>query len=320
MVNVAIAGGTGAVGRTLIEVLSTQTKHQAFILSRKAPNPEETPLAPTFEVDYANVDALKTFLEENDIHTVISAFGITATSLATSQLNLIKAADLSSATKRFIPSSFAMRYPEDGVALLPPLEHYFTSLEYAAVHNGTFLEYFAPATLQSHHPHSTLVLDIAHAAAAIPGDGNTPVTFTYTFDVARYVVAALDLPTWPADHELRIVGDELTFNEFVTLAEETKGAKFDVVYDDVEKLKRSEVSELPGHQASYAQFPKERLQWFLSIFELWMATGLGRVEGGKGSLNEACPEIKPLTASCEGDVGEVLEGVAVRMRGGGLVL
>lgn len=113
MVNVAIAGGTGAIGRTLIEVLSTQTKHQAFILSRKAPSPEETPLAPTFEVDYSDVDALKTFLEEHDIHTVISAFGITATSLATSQLNLIKAADLSSATKRFIPSSFAMRYPEE---------------------------------------------------------------------------------------------------------------------------------------------------------------------------------------------------------------
>ncbi|KXH53076.1 hypothetical protein CSAL01_09821 [Colletotrichum salicis] len=304
MVNVAIAGGTGAVGRTLVEVLSTQTKHKAFILSRKGPNPEETPLAPTFEVDYANIDALKTFLEEHNIHTVISAFGITATSLATSQLNLIKAADLSSATKRFIPSSFAMRYPEDGVALLSPLEHYFTSLhtlsvtslEYAAVHNGTFLEYFAPATLKSHHPHSTLVLDIAHADAAIPGDGNTLVTFTYTFDVARYVVAALDLPSWPADHELRIVGDELTFNEFVTLAEETRGVKFDVVYDDVEKLKRSEVSELPGHQASYAQFPKERLQWFLSIFELWMATGLGRVEGGKGSLNDLFPEIKPLTA------------------------
>ncbi|EXF76782.1 hypothetical protein CFIO01_05076 [Colletotrichum fioriniae PJ7] len=304
MVNVAIAGGTGAVGRTLIEVLATQTKHQAFVLSRKAPGPEEIPLAPTFEVDYSNIDALKTFLEEHDIHTVISAFGITATSLATSQLNLIKAADLSSATKRFIPSSFAMRYPEDGVALLPPLEHYFTSLqtlsqtnlEYAAVYNGTFLEYFAPPTLKSHHPHSTIVLDIAHAAAAIPGDGNTPVTFTYTFDVARYVVAALDLPSWPADHELRIVGDELTFNDFVKLAEEVKGEKFNVVYDDVEKLKRSEISELPGHKASYAQFPKERLQWFLSIFELWMATGLGKVEGGKGSLNELFPEIKPLTA------------------------
>ncbi|KAE9581796.1 Oxidoreductase BOA1 [Colletotrichum fructicola] len=303
MVNVAIAGGTGAVGKTLIEVMASQTKHQAVILTRKAPSPEEEALAPTYQVDYSNVDYLKAFLEEHNIHTVISAFGINATSLATSQLNLIKAADESSVTKRFIPSSFAMRYPEDGVKMLPPLEHYFTSLtalsstslEWAVVLNGTFLEYFAPAALKSHHPHSVIVLDMHHNAAAIPGDGNTPVTFTYTFDVARFVVAALDLERWPADHELRIVGDELTFNDFVKMAEEVKGVKFDVVYDDVEKVRASQISELPGHKASYDKFPKEQLQWFLAIFELWMATGLGKVER-EGSLNEMFPEIKPLTA------------------------
>lgn len=35
MVNVAIAGGTGDVGRTILEVLKESTKHQAFVLSRK---------------------------------------------------------------------------------------------------------------------------------------------------------------------------------------------------------------------------------------------------------------------------------------------
>jgi len=70
-------------------------------------------LAPVFTVDYSDVGALTSFLEEHNVHTIISAFGITATSLATSQLNLIKAADASSATKRFIPSSFAIPYPEE---------------------------------------------------------------------------------------------------------------------------------------------------------------------------------------------------------------
>lgn len=68
---------------------------------------------PVFNVDYSDVDALKSFLEEHNIHTVISAFGINATSLATSQLNLIKAAGASSATKCFNPSSFAIPYPEE---------------------------------------------------------------------------------------------------------------------------------------------------------------------------------------------------------------
>ncbi|KAJ0122445.1 hypothetical protein J7T55_002958 [Diaporthe amygdali] len=301
MVNVAIAGGTGAVGRSLVEAMASQETHHAMILTRKGSNKGENALAPVFNVDYSDVDALKSFLEEHNVHTVISAFGITATSLATSQLNLIKAADASSVTKRFIPSSFAIPYPEDGVAILPPLEHYFislkaleeTSLEWAVVHNGTFLDYFAPPALKTYHPHSVLVLDMEHNAAGIPGDGNTLVTFTYTMDVARFVVAAVDLEKWP--RELRIIGDELTFNEFVAIAEEVKGVKFHVAYDDVKKLKASKVTELPGHAASYDKFPKERLQWFLAIFEMWMATGRGRVPR-EGILNEMFPDIKPLTA------------------------
>ncbi|OJJ70460.1 hypothetical protein ASPBRDRAFT_180355 [Aspergillus brasiliensis CBS 101740] len=301
MVNVAIAGGTGAVGRTLLEVMASQTRHRAFALTRREPTEDDQLLAPTFQVNYGDIKSLKIFLEEHNIHTVISAFGINGTSLATSQLNLIKAADASSVTKRFIPSSFAIPYPEEDVSILPPLEHYFASfqaledsnLEWAPVYNGTFLEYIAPPSLKSYHPHSVLVLDVENNVAAIPGDGNMPVTFTYTFDIARFLVAALDLERWP--REFRIVGDELTFNELLKLAEEVKGAEFTVFYDDIEKLKASKVTELPGHVKSYSKFPKDRLQWFLAIFETWMATGQARI-AREGSLNEMFPEIKPLTA------------------------
>lgn len=68
---------------------------------------------PHFAVDYSNVGSLTAFLEEHNVHTVISAFGINAKSLATSQMNLIKAADASRITKRFIPSSFALPYPKE---------------------------------------------------------------------------------------------------------------------------------------------------------------------------------------------------------------
>ncbi|PSN66484.1 NmrA-like family protein [Corynespora cassiicola Philippines] len=300
MSDLTIAGGRGAVGRTIIEVMASQTKHKAFVLTRNEPAQNDRLLAPEFQVDYTNIEALTAFLEEHNIHTIISTFGINATSLSISQLNLIKAADASKVTKRFIPSSFAIAYPEDGVNILPPLEHYFSSLkalqathlEWAPVINGTFLEYFAPPALKSYHPHTTLVLDMEHKVAGIPGDGNMPVTFTYTFDVARFVVAALDLDKWP--RELRIIGDELTLNELLFLAEDTKGAKFDVSYDPVEKLEASQITELPGHQASYPKFPKDRLQWFLAIFELWMARGQARVLR-EGSLNKMFPEIKPLT-------------------------
>lgn len=138
-----------------------------------------------------------------------------------------------------------------------------------------------------------MVVDIPNAAAGIPGTGNEPITFTYTFDVARFVVAALDLPTWP--RELRIVGDTLTYNKLVKLAEDARGVKFDVKYDDLEKLQNFQITELPGHQKDYQKFPKEVLLPFLSIFQRWMAEGLGEVLI-EGSLNERFPDIKPLTA------------------------
>ncbi|KAJ3532106.1 hypothetical protein NM208_g8588 [Fusarium decemcellulare] len=298
MVKVAIAGGTGVVGKTLVDVLAEQTKHQGIILTRK--DPGDTPLAlPHFIVDYNDVTALTAFLEEQEVHTVISAFGINGSSLASSQMSLIKAAEASNATKRFIPSSFAMAYPEDGVKILPPLQSYFdslkalsaTNLEWAVVHNGTFLDYYFSSSAKSHYNNGTLVVDMPNAAAGIPGTGDEHVTFTYTFDVARFVVAALDLPSWP--RELRIVGDTLTYNELVKLAEAARGVKFDVKYDDLEKLRKFEITELPGHKKDYEKFPKQVLLPFLSIFQRWMAEGLGQVPI-EGSLNEKFPEIKPL--------------------------
>ncbi|KAL6399420.1 Isoflavone reductase like protein P3 [Ilyonectria robusta] len=189
-----------------------------------------------------------------------------------------------------------------GPSILPPLQSYFdsldalekTSLEWAVVHNGTFLDYYAPPTLKSHYDHGTVVLDIPNAAAGIPGTGDEPMTFTYTFDAARFTIAALDLPSWP--RELRIVGDTLTYNELTKLAEATRGVKFDVKYDDLEKLRRFEITELPGHSNDYKKFPKDVLLPFLSIFQRWMAEGLGSISR-EGSLNEMFPEIEPLTAA-----------------------
>ena len=60
-----------------------------------------------------------------------------------------------------------------------------------------------------------------HHTAAIPGSGNTPVAFTHTSDIAQFVVASLDLPEWP--EESWIIGDKVTWNEALRLAEAAKG-------------------------------------------------------------------------------------------------
>lgn len=66
-----------------------------------------------------------------------------------------------------------------------------------------------------------MVLDVENRAAAIPGSGDVPVTLTYSYDVASFVAALLDMPHW--SKESRIIGDTVTWNEFVRMAEEVTG-------------------------------------------------------------------------------------------------
>ncbi|PLB48916.1 NAD(P)-binding protein [Aspergillus steynii IBT 23096] len=301
MVNVAIAGGTGGVGKTIVEVMQA-SPHQAFILSRQLTSPKQSSTSPdnTIAVDYNSIEEVASRLEKHNIHTVISAFAVEGDSLAVSQRNLIQAADRSKTTKRFIPSGYAIPYPAAAVEVLPPLKDHFlaldelreSGLEWTLFNNGIFLDYFGPSTMKSNLKPNVFVIDVANKVAAIPGDGNSPVTFTYTYDLARFIVAALDLEKW--EEESRVVGDELTWNQFVALAEACRGSKFDVYYDDVEKLKRFEITELPGHQALYEHFPKKPFQWFMSIFELFTTDGSSHVQRA-GSLNHQFPHIKVLS-------------------------
>lgn len=95
------------------------------------------------------------------------------------------------------------------------------NLEYTIFHTGYFSDYWGMPVVKSNMAPMTAVIDIAHNAAAIPGSGNVPVIFTHTTDVAKYVAASLDLDTW--DPEFFIIGDRLTWNEFLQLAEDAKG-------------------------------------------------------------------------------------------------
>jgi hypothetical protein len=96
-----------------------------------------------------------------------------------------------------------------------------TNLEYTVFYNGYFTDYWGMPVLPSHMPNITMILDIPNNAAAIPGSGNVPVIFTHTRDVAKFVAASLDLDTW--EPETYVMGDRLTFNELLALAEEAKG-------------------------------------------------------------------------------------------------
>ncbi|KAK9366688.1 hypothetical protein V1509DRAFT_611294 [Lipomyces kononenkoae] len=286
MVTVAIAGGTGHIGKTLAEVLKASPNHKVLVLSRNAAAGHDEK-APIHAVNYDDVDSLAKLFEEDNVHTVISTIQVSNSEVGASEINLVRAAVKSSPTKRFIASDWGIPFPEPRADELRT-----TSLEWTTVHIGYIADYFGIPHVRSFMSPLTINIDIANKAAAIPGTGNDLVSFTYSFDVAKFVEAALDLPHW--DQELCCYGDKCTLNEVVRISEEATGAKFSVSYDSIEQLREGKITELPSHHTAYRYFPKPILQSVFSKFGLYVSAGLFDMPADK-SLNKLFPEIKTKT-------------------------
>jgi nucleoside-diphosphate-sugar epimerase len=67
-----------------------------------------------------------------------------------------------------------------------------------------------------------LHVDVAHAAASIPGTGDDLVSFSYSRDVARFVEAVVGMKRWERE-EMSCYSDVCSLNEVVRLAEEVRG-------------------------------------------------------------------------------------------------
>ncbi|KAI9147443.1 NmrA-like family protein [Paramyrothecium foliicola] len=304
MVTVAVAGGTGNVGRTLVEAIVAAGQHKVIILSRKADQDLERQLgAPIVAVDYTNTEALTKILEDHNVHTIVSGLSMLPApgGPPPGEVALIQAADASRTTKRIVSSDWGAPFQEGDASKLAsiPLKaeahaqlEKTKDLQWTVVHNGYFLDYFGIPKVKSHMQPVTLILDIPHHRAAIPGTGDTPVIFTHTTDVAKYVVALLDADSW--GKVSNIVGDRVTLNQFLRLAEAATGAKFDVTHDSVEKLQKGEITELPNHIPAYQFFPKQFMQPLLATFALWMEQGRFNYHT-PNLLNDQFPNIKPMT-------------------------
>lgn len=164
-----------------------------------------------------------------------------------------------------------------------------SALEYTAVLNGYFVDYWVAPKVKSYQDPLPLVVDMANNFAAIPGSGDELVAFTHTFDVARFVAALVGAPNW--EEESYIIGDMVSWNQFVQYAEEAKGVKFTVKTDPVEELKKGQITELPSHPHLYPFLPKEMLQGLFAAFGRMFAEGAFDLKP-KHTLNEAFPEIQ----------------------------
>jgi nucleoside-diphosphate-sugar epimerase len=68
-------------------------------------------------------------------------------------------------------------------------------------------------------------VDMAHKKSALPGNtGDETVSFTYTQDLGRFVVAAMGLEHW--EEALHCYSENTSLSRLVQLAEEARGMLF----------------------------------------------------------------------------------------------
>ncbi|CAG8066469.1 unnamed protein product [Penicillium olsonii] len=249
------------------------------------------------QIKYDDIASMTQELERHNIHTIISAIGLVSDETCRSQLNLIEAAERSASTKRFIPSEYSFVQTANLLSIDPSIQWWLdaadrlkaSSLQYTRVIPGFFMDYWGMPHVQTHLQPFTFGIDISSGTAAIPGDGNNVICMTYTYDLATYLVKALGLDEWPEFSV--IVGDEVTYNQILGMAEEFTGKKFTVTYDSLEQIQAGDVTvpTQPEGVDSSSDEPKEvtalvsRLT-VNNVFDL-----------PKDRLNDRFPEVKPLT-------------------------
>lgn len=73
---------------------------------------EDDAKAPVHVVDYGDIDAVAKLLNENNVHTVISAIQTMLPGAGQAEIHLVKAAAKSAATRRFIASVWGFPLPK----------------------------------------------------------------------------------------------------------------------------------------------------------------------------------------------------------------
>lgn len=250
MAKVAIAGGTGGVGRTILEELIRQKKHDVVVLSRKVclsnaaqltayrslTRTQDTQIkgyesVPVLAVDYSDVDSTAATLQKHNIGTIISALSLFTEEVGEAQMRLIQAAINSNVVKRFVPSEFAFNY------LRPGLRDFHDAaqmrmdaadklrdshVEFTRFVFGWILDTWNPVSAKTNMPPMTWVVDFPNRKARIPGDGTKSITVMHSHDIGKYIAALLDEEkAWP--EMSAFAGDKVSFNEMVEMAERVTG-------------------------------------------------------------------------------------------------
>jgi nucleoside-diphosphate-sugar epimerase len=265
---------------------------------------------------------MKELLKKHNVETVISALALFTKEGAESQMNLIQAAIDAGIVKRFIPSEYGINYSQPGLLEWSPSAKWWldaanllrsSHIDFTRVILGWYSDYFDMPHYKSNMKPFYYALDFQNRKAVLPGDGEAPVTFMHSTDVAKYIAAMLDeQKKWP---ELSpFATDKLTWNKVVEIAERvtgesslvstlwrlrmmltlsTTGMKWEVTYDPIEKLEKGQATVLEQPEGSY-EFPSDVIRALVVEFSVMAVRAVMDVTV-EGLRNDEFPEIHPIT-------------------------
>ncbi|KAF2654592.1 NAD(P)-binding protein [Lophiostoma macrostomum CBS 122681] len=292
---VAVAGTCG-LALIIAREIHEETSHQLIILSR---NPQPGLLSQGYlcqEVDYNDTTNLQ--------HSLMGVDTVISTVTGTAQLRLIEAA-VACGVRRFAPAEFegqpglrAQNDPLDrGRALaLAHLQHYRGYIESSVFVCGILYERFSVNGMTSQRigantgygNEGDYIVDIRNMTAEAPvydSAGNLSyLCLTSAYDVAKYVVEALNLTQWPA--EMSMCGERMSVNALVEAIRSYRGRLYNSIqYQNPEGLR---------YQLTMAQMggdvPRQRRLMTL------VATAEGRYDFATPAyLNSQCPRVQPIS-------------------------
>ncbi|KAF1917329.1 hypothetical protein BDU57DRAFT_513529 [Ampelomyces quisqualis] len=298
MITVAVAGGTGGIGKTIVEEIARSGRYEVVVLSRK---PSTIPGlgVPVVAADYNDIASFTRLLQERNVEIVISSLGLFSEESAQAQLNLIHAAIASTTVKKFIPSEFGIRYTKDILSFYPAGQWWIDAadllreshLQFTRIILGWTLDHYGIPGVPSNMNPFSYAIDFHNHRAAIPGDGKAPVAFLHSSDLAKYILAMLEQDSWP--EYSAFAGDRMSWGDLLKLAEEVTGTKWDVTYDPIEKLEKGEGTVLEQPKGAM-ELPEEALRHLWCEFGIMADKGLMDITT-EGLRNREFPHVSPLT-------------------------
>ncbi|KAF5022958.1 hypothetical protein F66182_4983 [Fusarium sp. NRRL 66182] len=262
MVVVAIAGGTGGVGRTVLDAITKSGKHKAIVLSRTAGDVKPSSEPKRVAVDYNHVEQLKRLLQENNVEAVVSALLLVDEAVSQAQINLIRAAAHSGTVTKFIPSEYYIDFhaPIPGSELFTNFQleaeaelSRHPQLTWTLIRNGIFLDHLT----MPHNPKKTYIspywvfVDIDHQECVFPHDGSQPLILAHSTDLAAYIECLIGLPAadWP--HECLIAPNRLKVKDLASLIKRVTGKDFKITYDSIDTIHNGHITGLTSNQAVF---------------------------------------------------------------------